>query len=148
MKVFTDVMNIYINVHTMTNLSIDNYQNWASGEHKSKHIDTKIHTLVQTSMLPLSYMPEQYCNDVSSIHYAMLWIIIYLFTPLRSSPPVGIYTELYSSMVYTVASWVFVGHRFSWAAFQALFLAHEAKSRSWHMFINISLVLPVVWLKC
>ena len=81
MKVFTDVMNIYINVHTMTNLSIDNYQNWAFGEHKSKHIDTKIHTLVQTSMLPLSYMPQQSCDDVSSmfIHYAMLWII-YGFT--------------------------------------------------------------------
>ena len=48
----------------------------------------------------------------------------------------------------TVASWVFVGHRFSWAAFLALFLAHEAKSRSWRMFINISHVFPVDWLKC
>ena len=46
-------------------------------ERKRKHIDTKRHTLVQTSMLSLLYMPQQSCNDVSSIfiHYAMLWII-------------------------------------------------------------------------
>ena len=81
MKVFTDVMNIYINVHTMTDLSKDSYQNWASGEHKSKHIDTKIASQVQTSMLTITYMPQQSCNGVSSIfiHHAILWII-YGFT--------------------------------------------------------------------
>ena len=47
--------------------------------------------------------------------------------------------------VVTVASCVFVGHQFSWAAFLAPFLAHEAKSRSWRMFINFSHVLLVVW---
>ena len=36
MKAFTDVMNIYMNVHALTNLSTDNYQNWASGEHKKE----------------------------------------------------------------------------------------------------------------
>ena len=50
------VMSIYINIHMMTNLSMDNYQIWASGEHKRKHIDTKRHTLVQTGMLSLSYI--------------------------------------------------------------------------------------------
>ena len=77
MKAFTGVMNIYINMHTMKNLSTNNYQIWASGERKGKHIDTKRHTSVQTSMLFLLYMPQQSCNDVSSIlvHYAMLWII-------------------------------------------------------------------------
>ena len=81
MKAFQGVMNIYITIHTTTNLSTDNYQIWASGEHKRKNIDTKRHTSVQTSVLSLSYMPQQSCNDVSSIfiHYAMLWII-YGFT--------------------------------------------------------------------
>ena len=43
-------------------------------ERKRKHTDTKRQTLVQTSMLSLLYMPQQSCNDVSSIsiHYAML----------------------------------------------------------------------------
>ena len=76
MKAFTGVVNIYIDVHMVTNLSKDNYQIWASGERKRKHIDSKRPTLVQTSMLSLIYMPQQPCNDVSSIfiHYAMLWI--------------------------------------------------------------------------
>ena len=67
MKEFTGVMNIYINIHAATNLSTDIYQNWESGEHKRKTIDTKRHTLVQTNMLSVSYMPQQSCNDVSSI---------------------------------------------------------------------------------
>ena len=77
MKSFTGVMNIYINIHTMTNLSTDNYQIWASWERKRKHIDTKRQTLVQTNMLFLSCMPQRSCDDVSSIfvHYAMLRII-------------------------------------------------------------------------
>ena len=50
-------------------------------------------------------------------------------------------------ITYSLVSCIFVGHRFSWAAFLAHFLAHEAKSRSWRMFINIPQVLPVVWLK-
>ena len=81
MKAFTGVMNIYIIIHTMTNLSADNYQIWASGERKRKHIDTKRHILVQTSMLFLLYMPQQSCNDVSNIfvHYVIL-LIIYGFT--------------------------------------------------------------------
>ena len=81
MKAFTGVVNIYINIHMMTSFLTDNYQIWASGERKRKHIDTKRHTLVQTSMLSLLYMHQQSCNDVSSIsiHYAMLWII-YGFT--------------------------------------------------------------------
>ena len=41
MKAITSVMNIYIIIHTMTNLSVDNYQLWAYGERKRKHIDTK-----------------------------------------------------------------------------------------------------------
>ena len=71
MKAFTGVVNIYINIHMMTNLSTDSYQICASGERKRKHIDTKRHTLVQTSMLPLSHMPKQSCNDVSSIFYTI-----------------------------------------------------------------------------
>ena len=77
MQALTDVMNSYINVHTMTNLSTDNYQKWASGEHKRKHYRHKKHASVQTRMLPSPYMPQQSCNDLSSIfiNYAMLWII-------------------------------------------------------------------------
>ena len=40
MKAFTDVTNIYMNTHTITNLSADNYQIWAFGEHKRKTMDT------------------------------------------------------------------------------------------------------------
>ena len=81
MKAFTVLVNFYINKHMMTNLSTHIYQIWVSGERKRKHIDTKRHTLMQTSMLSLLYMPQQSCNDVSSIfiHYAILWII-YGFT--------------------------------------------------------------------
>ena len=75
MKAFTNVMNIYINIHTMTNSSTDNYQNWASGEHQRKHNDTKTHTSVQTNILPLSYMPPQSCNNIN--YRPKLWNFFY-----------------------------------------------------------------------
>ena len=59
MKAFTGVVNIYINIHMMTNLSTDNYQIWASGERKRKHIDTKRQTLMQCCEL---YMVSQTNN--------------------------------------------------------------------------------------
>ena len=50
MKAFTDMMHIYINTHTMTNLSKYNYQNWAL-EHNRKHIDTFTRTPVRVSKI-------------------------------------------------------------------------------------------------
>ena len=66
----------YINTYTMTNLSQDNSQNWAYGEHKRKHW-YETHAVVQKNKLPLSYMSQQSCFVVSStsIHFAKLWIV-------------------------------------------------------------------------